>query len=539
MPPKSLLAWLLLGLATLPVAAQDPLPPFDQLEADGAIIGEIRIDAQNVFDLDDPHENNFVFRLANRIHVTTRPWLIRRLLLFKSGERLSHRLIEETERVIRASSSVYDVSIRPVRYENGVVDLEVRTRDTWTLEPGAQLSRSGGKTTGGFNLKEGNLAGTGTRLEIERTKDVDRTGSRLNLGHDHLFDGWTRINFERASFNDGSSFLLNAERPFYSLDTRWAAGANVSRFDRSDSLNRNGEEIGEYRHSQHAADAYVGWSGGRSGRWTRRYSLGVTYAEDIYREDPAAPPPVAIPADRTLAGPIVRFQVLEDDYLEVRNRQSIQRAEYIAMGLQATLQLGRSLRAFGASEQPWQLNATVSKGFRPVRGAQLLTSAGYSAEYGSVAGDRRALTTSAKYYVPQSGGFLLFLGASADTVKAASAADELLLGGGNGLRGYPLRYQSGTRRALFTAEERYYTSWYPLRLFRVGWAVYYDVGRAWGGELPNATPGWLSNVGFGLRILSARASFGNVLHLDLAFPVHRTDPRIKPRQLVVMTGQTF
>lgn len=534
-----LLAWLLLGQAALPALAQQKLPSFDELEADGAIIGEIRVDAQNVFDLDDPHENNFIFRTANRIHITTQPWLIRRLLLFKSGERLSHRLIDETERVIRASSSVYEVSIRPVRYENGVVDLEVRTRDTWTLEPGVRLSRAGGQTTGGFSLKEENLAGTGTKLELERTKDVERTGSRLKLGHDHLLDGWTRLNFERASFNDGSSLLLGAERPFYSLDARWAAGASVSRFDRTDSLYRNGDVVGEYRHSQHYADAYAGWSGGRSGRWTRRYSLGVNYMEDTYRADPAAPPPLSIPADRTLAGPFVRFQAIEDDYLEVMNRQSIQRPEYIAMGFQSTLQLGRSLRAFGASEQPWQLDASVSKGFRPTRETQLLARASYSAQYGSATGDRRSLGASTSYYVPQAGSFLLFLGASVDTVKAASAADELLLGGDNGVRGYPLRYQSGTRRAVFTAEERYYTSWYPLRLFRVGWAVYYDIGRAWGGELPNTTPGWLSNVGFGLRILSARASFGNVLHVDLAFPVHRTDPGIKARQLVVMTGKTF
>jgi hemolysin activation/secretion protein len=124
-------------------------------------------------------------------------------------------------------------------------------------------------------------------------------------------------------------------------------------------------------------------------------------------------------------------------------------------------------------------------------------------------------------------------------VRTASAADELQLGGGTGVRGYPLRYQSGTRRATFSVEERYYTDWYPFRLFRVGWAVYYDLGRAWGGELPNATPGWLSNVGFGLRILNARASFGNVLHIDLAFPVHRTDPNLKARQFVVQASASF
>jgi hemolysin activation/secretion protein len=209
------------------------------------------------------------------------------------------------------------------------------------------------------------------------------------------------------------------------------------------------------------------------------------------------------------------------------------------MGWRSTVELGRSLQSFGATEQPWLLSASLAKGFRLPSKAELLTSATLASQYGSVTGDVRTLSSSARYYRPQARGFLLFLSATGSTVHTASAADELLLGGDNGLRGYPVRYQSGTRLAMFSAEERYYTNWYPLRLFRVGWAVYYDVGRAWGGELPNATPGWISNVGFGLRILNARASFGNVLHIDLAFPVHRTDANIKPRQLVVQTGVSF
>lgn len=33
-----------------------------------------------------------------------------------------------------------------------------------------------------------------------------------------------------------------------------------------------------------------------------------------------------------------------------------------------------------------------------------------------------------------------------------------MLGGDNGLRGYPLRYQVGTTNALITLEERFYSS---------------------------------------------------------------------------------
>ena len=113
--------------------------------------------------------------------------------------------------------------------------------------------------------------------------------------------------------------------------------------------------------------------------------------------------------------------------------------------------------------------------------------------------------------------------------------DQLLLGGDNGLRGYPLRYQSGDRLALISLEERVYTDWYPFRLLRVGGAVFYDGGRAWSG--PNEStinPGWLNDVGFGLRFFSVRSAFGNVVHVDFAFPLD-ADPGIRSFQFLVKT----
>ncbi|HYX63800.1 MAG TPA: hypothetical protein VE935_06235, partial [Burkholderiales bacterium] len=228
MPTARLLAWLLAGLAPLAAAAQDKLPSFDELQAAGARIGDIRIETGDIFDLADPKENNIVFRTANRLHVKTRPWVIRRLLLFKTGDRVNVAMIKETERIIRGWNIVYDIDIRPVRYENGVVDLEVRTRDTWTLEVNAHVSRSGGANTGGFGIKESNLAGTGTIIAFDRSKDVERTGSHVQLAHEHLFDGWTTMAFDRSNFSDGYSTAVKADRPFYSLDTRWAAGASAA-----------------------------------------------------------------------------------------------------------------------------------------------------------------------------------------------------------------------------------------------------------------------------------------------------------------------
>jgi hemolysin activation/secretion protein len=119
------------------------------------------------------------------------------------------------------------------------------------------------------------------------------------------------------------------------------------------------------------------------------------------------------------------------------------------------------------------------------------------------------------------------------------ADQQLLLGGDTGLRGYPLRYQSGTALALLTLEERYYTNWYPFRLFHVAGAVFFDMGRTWGTDVTGATSdGLLKDVGLGLRLGSSRAAFGNVIHVDLAFPLDGGDD-IDDVQFVVETEAHF
>jgi hemolysin activation/secretion protein len=114
-----------------------------------------------------------------------------------------------------------------------------------------------------------------------------------------------------------------------------------------------------------------------------------------------------------------------------------------------------------------------------------------------------------------------------------------LLGGDNGLRGYPLRYQAGKTNALLTLEQRFYSNWQPLKLVNVGAAVFFDTGRAWGQDEYAAAPkGWLSDVGIGLRLGSARSGLGNVLHIDLAMPLNRSND-IDSLQLLIETKKSF
>jgi hemolysin activation/secretion protein len=153
--------------------------------------------------------------------------------------------------------------------------------------------------------------------------------------------------------------------------------------------------------------------------------------------------------------------------------------------------------------------------------------------------DNGLMDASARYYNEQSKNWLFFTALSGTKGWRLDLDNQITLGGDNGLRGYPLRYQDGTERALFTIEQRYFTDWYVFRLFRVGGAVFFDAGRTWG-KAPLAAPslGLLTDAGFGLRIGNARSGLGNVIHVDLAFPFNG-DSTIKRVQFLVQTEHSF
>jgi hypothetical protein len=527
-----------LGLP-MPTAAQ-PLanaPSFADLEAAQARIGEVRVRTKDVFDPEDPKESGALFRLANTLHFQTRASVIANALLFKRGDRVSVAVIEETERLLRAERYLYDVQIRPVAYQDGVVDIEVLTQDSWSLIPGVTASRSGGANKSGIRLREYNVLGTGTTLGIGHSNDVDRSSNELLVANDRLFGSRAAMVVSVARNSDGERDAASVVRPFYSLDARWAAGATAVKDNRIDAVYNAGEVISEYRHRQDQGEVFGGWSSGRVDGWVQRYSVGVSLLDDRYAPEPGRIAPPALNADEKLVGPFVRYELIEDRYVKLENRNMIGIPEFFALGLASRVQLGWASTGLGSSHDALLYDASVSRGFAPWPDHTLLASAAISGQLADGSIRKQHLGADGKYYLPQSRRWLFYAAASADVLTHPDVLDMLLLGGDNGLRGYPLRYQAGNKRALFTLEERVYTDVFVWNLFRLGAAAFVDVGRAWAGPHVNTVnPGWLADGGVGLRVSNVRVSTKDVLHIDVAFPFNAT-PDIKKVQLLVK-GQT-
>jgi hemolysin activation/secretion protein len=514
------------------------LPSFEELEAAGAIIGRIVVNPQDIFDLDDPRENTRLFRLANRLHIQTRPEVIRRQLLFKPGERVSARLIDETERLLRRNRYLHDVSIRPVDYRDGVVDIEVKTRDSWTLDPGVSIARAGGSSSQRIYLNEHNLLGTGIGVGLTRSSNVERAGTEISVRNDQLFGTRGTLAASYANLIDGSQWAFALARPFYSLDARYAAGISAANADVVNKVYEQGVVVSQYHALTRNWEAFGGWSAGSVHGWAARYSAGLTSTSSTYQNDPALPT-AGLPADRTLAGPFIRYELIEDFYEKVQNREQIGRPEYFAMGFRSQLQLGRTVEILDSTEESWVYSVTASKGFGSIHTRALLLSGVYSGRWHEATRRNQLLSGTAKFYWPHGRAALFSATFSGDMYRHPDTPAPLQLGGDTGLRGYPLNYQSGERRALVTLEERLYSDWYPYRLYRIGGAVFTDFGRAWHGEGEvSAGERMLSDAGIGLRIADARSALGTVLHVDLAFPLNARD-QVKSVQLLFKSQTSF
>ncbi len=503
------------------------------------MIGEIRVDIGDIFDPSIPAEDKWLYRTANKLHINTRQPVVRHQLLFKTGEPYKQRLVEETERILRANDYLYDAWIRPVAYDGKTVDLEVRTRDTWTLNPGINFSRQGGANTSSFELEEKNLLGNGQKLSFGWTNDVDRESLDFEFFDPHFHSTWTRLGVAYSDADDGSTKALRVDRPFYALDTRRAGGGYVFDSIREDPRYAYGKEVGKFQNDEQFAELYYGWSDGWREGWVRRWTAGVTYHRNRYAEVVGEDLGGPLPDDIELAYPWMGFDLIEDTYQERTNQDQIERTEDVLLGLRAGGRIGYASEALGSDREALMLSAYLQKGWDLGRDRSLFVT---STASGRVEDDglRNAVLSAEGRYYQQTSAKTKFFATINGTVSEALDADrQILLGGEEGLRGYPLRYQAGTSRALFTIEERYYTGWYPFRLFHVAGAAFFDMGRTWGTDVTGATSdGLLKNVGVGLRLGSSRSAFGNVVHIDLAFPLDGGDD-IDSVQLVVETKVRF
>jgi outer membrane protein assembly factor BamA len=517
----------------------DTVPDDKVLLANGATIGKIIYKIGDIFDTANPKENYYFFRLANRLHINTKQFVVRDDLLFDTGDPYSPELITESERILRSKNYLYDSEIRPVRYDNNRVDIEVKTRDVWTLSGGINYSRKGGENSYGFEVQEDNFAGLGKAVRIRRDTNEFRTENEFQYHDPFLTEQRFQLTAGYSYNTDGRNKLLHLQRPFYSLETHWAMSLQGTTFSRQETLYKNGEEADYFYQDEEYYELSGGYSRGQIGNHTERWQLGFTVDRNRFSPVNATRNVAAVPDDRELAYPWIQYDSIISRYIKTSRIDLIGRTEDINLGTTYTVQLGWSHERVGSDRNALIYDFDYYNTNQTFADHLLLINVAGSGRLGEGFAENLLFENELRYFYPMFTNQMFYTQLNIDAGHHLDGENQLLLGGATGLRGYPARVQEGNRRVLFRMEQRYYTDLHVLQLFYVAGAAFFDIGQAW---TPDVTPerhaGFLKDVGMGLRLSPSRTSRGTIIHLDLAYALD-AEADTKNFQFLVSTESRF
>ncbi|NNT72647.1 hypothetical protein HKT18_10510 [Flavobacterium sp. IMCC34852] len=236
---------------------------FDRNE--GKIIRNINIETLDPFgysvdNYKDVPEKGFE-KFGNNLHIKSKVWTIRNLLLIKKNEPLDSITAKESERLIRRQRYIRSVIIKPVEIPGSKdsVDISIRVLDTWSLIPNGTLSSS----QGNFELTERNFFGLGHEFKNEYTKRFD--------GGQYAYLGKYSINNIKNTFINASLSYENSidnyttksariERQFFSPLTRLAGGLYLENKFYIDSLPNNSGTFADHRFKLETQEYWLGHS---------------------------------------------------------------------------------------------------------------------------------------------------------------------------------------------------------------------------------------------------------------------------------------
>jgi len=542
-------AVLLLLLASSPALARGyygrppGVPSAAELELLHARVGRVSVYVENIFDPEgDPRERGWFYRATNALHPRTHESVARAQLLFQEGEPLRAERLAESERILRGRAYFADAWVVPVAYDRAanVVDVAVTVRDVWTLSPDVSFSRTGGSNRNRFNIQEENLLGTGTAIQLAHLSNVDRTSTVASVATPTLLDSRWSLNASFANNSDGHVRSLELGRPFFSLDAK--NGFDLIAQDGTSQVSRydHGSIVDQFDEQSRTVQAYYAWSHGLVDGWTTRWYAGVRIDDALFRADPRTSLPARVlPPERRLTYPYIAWERDEDRWAKVENQDKIGRTEDVYFGRSTYLELGQAAGLFGADRTALIPRLSISEGFDLGHAQRLFVSGTANGRFEDGRLDAGIANAGGRYYWLQSLHELLYFSLSGTLSKRLDPESQVLLGGDTGLRGYPMRFQTGSALGLATLEERFYSDWYPFRLVRVGGAVFFDAGRTWGRGPVGAPPlGLLRDVGIGIRLGNSRSGLGSVLHIDLSWALDNT-LGARRLQITVQTLATY
>lgn len=290
-----------------------------------------------------------VTKLANALHVDTRPKIVRRHLFIKENQPLNPYKVADNERFLRDKDFILDSRITVIPIENSdSVDLSVVTRDVFSF----------GGTLGGnipsaprIGIYDANVNGRGQRIELTTLIDPERDpsiGYSLLYRKSSIFGSLTNLELVYTQLNRGVSLgdeneyaaILRLDRPLVSPYSRLAGGLEVSR---NWSVNVEQEPDSAFlSYNYKILDAWLGYNMGvnRSITDRNRMFFAIRSFDGTYLEQPEQELYQVARKYNSLYGHLGEFSFYRQNFYKTRYVLGFGRTEDIPYGINTSLTAG-------------------------------------------------------------------------------------------------------------------------------------------------------------------------------------------------------
>ncbi|QDO95637.1 hypothetical protein FNB79_02805 [Formosa sediminum] len=236
----------------------------------------------------------WIEKFGNKVHIKSKIFAIKNILLFKEKTPLDTLLLNESERLIRAQSFIRSVTINAENIDpkSDSIDIKIRVLDSWSLIVNGSVSTSKSK----INVKERNFLGFGHQFNntIEKRHDDSKIGYKLNYIIPNIKNTFikTEIDYDidLEGFYEKS---INVEKNFYSQLTKWAGGIYLDEQFRKDSLPDSQNNLGYENFKYRTNDIWGGYAfklfkGNSITERTTNLITSLRYINVHYKEAPTA-----------------------------------------------------------------------------------------------------------------------------------------------------------------------------------------------------------------------------------------------------------
>ncbi len=516
------IAWSSLAALGLPAGA-GALAPEADLDSLGPIVDSIVIDNRNVYDTDDPKYDNFLFRLANRIHIVTREHVIRRELLFRTGEPYPYELAEESARNLRSRLALYDAWIETETLPNGHLLVRVVTIDEWTLAFGPSVRTEGGDHEYEFLLTERNVLGRNQEVRARYVfGNSEKDFVDLAYTNQRMFGRPVRAAGGYRTDPVNGVKWVELSHPYYNLTQSFTYRAEVG--------------ASEVRRDVYSDDLLIGQSfregdwcelgiGSRTGTYRRKLELSCRY---YYRFDRTVGTAL-IDTDPDLMEQALRslpddsaYHLVEVgtafsnlDFTTQTRIDGFSYTEDFELGYGLGISYGRAFLPDFDRHAYDRLSASVSHGRR----------FGSNLWYGSwrytvwLRGERdlrRLSDVYSRFYRRWFEFLTLAMGFSYRSDWRADGTEGLVMGGETGLRGYDQYFRTGDRMAVLNLEARFFPD---VRIHSAVFSpvLFTDFAQRWKRGEAFGTGDVYGAIGAGLRIALEHSARARLVRVDASY----------------------